>query len=134
MFSVHISLPFHNYFLTLQASFSLYSILSFPLLLLFFSFIIFPLARKVRSFPQTKSFKHVSVFSEFFYSIVSSFTLFFLLSLLSVLRSHRGHRKQRVVYLLSIWRPRAMGQELLNSDPVVEDSPVSLLHDFLLAQ
>ena len=50
------------------------------------------------------------------------------------LRSHRGHRKQRVVYLLSVRRPRAVSQQLLDGDPVVQDPAVPLLHDLLLAQ
>lgn len=58
--------------------------------------------------------------------------LFFLL--LSVLRSHRGHRQQRVVDLLPVRRPRAVSQQLLDGDPVVEDAAIPLLHALLLAQ
>lgn len=67
-----------------------------------------------------------------FVSSLSSLFLFFLL--LSVLRSHRGHRQQRVVDLLSVRRPRAVSQQLLDGDPVVEDAAIPLLHALLLAQ
>lgn len=48
--------------------------------------------------------------------------------------SHRGHGEQRVVDLLPVRRPGAVGQQLLDGHPVVEDAAVPLLRGLLLAQ
>lgn len=129
MFSVNSNFSkssptFQNYFLTFQASpsASLFPYNPSSHFLYFFLFFL----------PAQRNLK-------LFYLLVPSLNCQFLPSsllfiLLSVLGSHRGHRKQRVVYFLSVRRPRAMSQQLLDGDPVVEDSPVPLLHDLLLAQ
>lgn len=48
--------------------------------------------------------------------------------------SHGGDREQRVVDPLAVNRTRAMGQHLLDGDPVVQDLLVSFLHGLAVAQ
>lgn len=80
--------------------------------------------------PSSSKKSEALICRSLYYQFLPSFLLFLLLS---VLRSHRGHRKQRVVYFLSVRRPRAVSQQLLDGDPVVEDATIPLLHDLLLA-